>query len=244
MNLTGRQEQILSLLREQRFLSVERLSQLTYTSPSSIRRDLTQLQNLQLIKRTHGGAGVLNEVDQAAPLNNRMTKNVVGKRKIAKKAAVFLQDGMTVMLDSSTTAGFLIPIIAKHKDITLFTNNMLTALEAINYGIDTHCLGGHSVNRSAALSGPIGYANAAGIRPNICFFSSHSLDVGGVISDPTEEENHMRSIMLSSAEKRIFLCDHEKFGRRALYTLTTLDDIDAAVFDEPWDELHTTCQIL
>ena len=136
MDLSDRQEHILTLLREERYLSVERLSALTYTSPSSIRRDLTHLQQLRLIRRTHGGASVLNEVDQAAPLRNRMTKNVVGKRAIAKKAAALLRDGMTVMLDGSTTAGFLVPYIAKHKRITLFTNNMLTALEAINFGTE------------------------------------------------------------------------------------------------------------
>ena len=244
MDLSDRQEHILTLLREERYLSVERLSALTYTSPSSIRRDLTHLQQLRLIRRTHGGASVLNEVDQAAPLRNRMTKNVVGKRAIAKKASALLRDGMTVMLDGSTTAGFLVPYIAKHKRITLFTNNMLTALEAINFGIDTHCLGGSTVDRSAVLTGPIGYASAAKIHSDICFFSSHSLDVNGIISDPTEEENHIRTLMLENTEQRIFLCDHEKFDRRSLYTLTTLDKVDAAVLDEPWDELKSGCQVL
>ena len=48
MSITKRQEQILKFLQEHGFLSVEKLSQLTYTSPSSIRRDLTALQNMYL----------------------------------------------------------------------------------------------------------------------------------------------------------------------------------------------------
>ena len=75
MSVTKRQEQILELLNENRFLTVEKLSQLTYTSPSSIRRDLTKLQNMYFIKRTHGGASVLNENNQVAPFNNRMSQN-------------------------------------------------------------------------------------------------------------------------------------------------------------------------
>lgn len=43
MTITKRQEQILEFIQENKYLSVEKLSQLTYTSPSSIRRDLTTL---------------------------------------------------------------------------------------------------------------------------------------------------------------------------------------------------------
>ena len=90
MSITKRQEQILKFLQEHGFLSVEKLSQLTYTSPSSIRRDLTALQNMYLIKRTHGGANILNSENNAVPLNSRMTQNILAKKKIAKKASTLL----------------------------------------------------------------------------------------------------------------------------------------------------------
>ena len=73
MSITKRQEQILKLLQEHRFLSVEKLSQLTYTSPSSIRRDLTHLQNMYFVKRTHGGASFLDQSDLPPSLDTRMT---------------------------------------------------------------------------------------------------------------------------------------------------------------------------
>ena len=44
-----RQEQILGLLNENGFMTVEKLSELTYTSASSIRRDLTKLQNMYIL---------------------------------------------------------------------------------------------------------------------------------------------------------------------------------------------------
>lgn len=242
--MTNRQEQILALLEENRFLTVERLSAMTYASPSSIRRDLTRLENACLVKRTHGGATVPEEQSQAAPLESRMSKNILGKKKIAKKAAELLRDGASVMLDGSSTAAFLLPHIARHKEIRLFTNNMATAQSAISYGIRTHCLGGDSVNRSAVLCGPACYRAIEGLRPDILFFSSHSLDRRGVITDPTEEENYARRLMLSVAAESVFLCDSEKFDRRALYTLASLDEIDTAVFDEPFPALRTKCKIL
>lgn len=244
MSITKRQEQILELLNENRFMTVERLSALTYTSPSSIRRDLTKLQNMCFIKRTHGGASILDENNQAAPFSSRLSLNTIAKRKIAKKAASLVCDGQIIMLDGSSTAGFLIPHIAKHKDITLFTNNMITAINAINYGISTHCIGGKSVNNSAVLSGPQSYRMISEIHSDILFFSSHSLDKDGIISDPTEEENYLRSLMLTKTKQSVFLCDGEKFNRKSLYTLASLNDIDIAVFDTEIDDMKTKCKII
>lgn len=243
MSISKRQEQILGLLNENGFMTVEKLSELTYTSASSIRRDLAKLQNMYFIRRTHGGANILN-ANQVAPLNNRLSKNIVAKRKIAKKAESLICDGQIIMLDGSSTVGFLIPHIAKYKDITLFTNNMITAINAINYGIKTHCIGGSSVNNSAVLAGPQSYKAVSEIHPDILFFSSYALDKNGIISDPTEEENYIRSLMLANTRKSVFLCDSEKFNQKSLYTLASLDDIDVAVFDVAWEELNSECKIL
>ena len=244
MSITKRQEEILEHLNEHTFLTVERLAELTYTSPSSIRRDLSRLQGLSLIKRSHGGASIFNALNQAIPLNSRMSKNITEKRQIAKKASVLLRDGQSVMLDGSSTAGFLVPYIAKHKDMILFTNNMHTAINAINYGIATYCIGGFSVDRSAVLSGTQAYRMIAELHPDILFFSSKSLSKRGIISDPIPEENYLRSLMLENAKSSVFLCDSEKFDTEALYELTSLDKIDACVFDKPVPELKTKCRIL
>ncbi len=244
MSISERQQQLLDLLEERGFLTVGSMAELTYTSPSSIRRDLAILQNLSLIKRTHGGASLLREVNQAVPLSSRMTQNVAEKRRIARIAATLLEDGQSVMLDGSSTAGFLIPHIAKHKEMIVFTNNMHTAINAIHYGIQTHCIGGIAVNRSAVLSGNEAYRAVADIYPDILFFSSKSLDRDGVIYDPIPEENYIRSIMLENAKKSVFLCDSGKFDTRSLYRLTDIESIDACVFDKPFPELKVSCKIL
>ena len=244
MNLTKRQEQILDLLHENTFLTVERLAALTYTSPSSIRRDLFALQNLSLVKRTHGGASVFAGVNHAIPLVSRMEKNVQEKQQIAKKAAALLTNDLAIMLDGSTTAGFLIPHIAKHKNVIVFTNNMITAVNAINYGIETYCIGGRSVDHSAVLSGAQAYRAINELNPDLLFFSSQCLDRNGRITDPLEEENYLRSLMLARAKTSVFLCDNEKFGSTSLYHLTTLDAVNYCVFDKPYAELKAKCNII
>lgn len=244
MSISERQKQILDILNERSFITVAELSAITFTSQSSIRRDLTYLQNNGLAKRTHGGVSAVEPTANVASYYDRLHKNANGKRMIAQKASALLEDGQTVLLDSSTTATFLLPYIAKFRNITIFTNNLSTALHANELGINTHCLGGHAINGSVALSGSETFTALENIFVDILFFSSQSLDVNGNISDSTEEENYVRKMMLKAAKTTVFLCDSQKFNTTATYKLCNLNDIDYAVFDAPYPDLSADCQIL
>jgi len=244
MSITERQQQILKLLESSAFITVNQLATATFTSPSSIRRDLTHLQNLGMVHRTHGGVTLSGPEQRVPTLRERMNKDVAGKRRAAKKAAALLEDGQTILLDGSSTVSFLLPYIAEHKGMSVFTNNLLTALSASEMGITTHCLGGCLSGGEVILTGPLTAQSLSSLYVDILFFSTQSLDSNGLISDSSQEEIYLRKMMLAAAEKRVFLCDSEKFSRRSLYKLTELDKVDAAAFDQPFPALKTTCRIL
>jgi DeoR family fructose operon transcriptional repressor len=244
MQLSERQKELLEIIRSNSYISVNELAEETFTSPSSIRRDLNKLQNLGLVKRLHGGASLTESDGSVAGFYRRATKNIKEKRLIAKKAASLLQNGQSILLDSSTTAGFLLPYIAKLESPTVFTNNLETAVGAINLGIQTHCLGGCAVNGSVSLGGAQTYKALSELNVDILFFSSQSLSRDGVISDSTEAENFVRMLMLDRAKRRVFLCDSSKFGNTSTHTLTTLDSLDFAVFDRPFEGLETKITVI
>ena len=244
MSISKRQNDILTILSENVYVSVNELSKLLYTSPSSIRRDLTHLQNLGLAKRTHGGVSQPEQTEKVASFYKRAQKNVKEKRIIARKASALLKNGQSILLDSSTTASYMIPYIALLDNPIVFTNNLETAISAIKEGICTHCIGGCSINGSVALGGADTYRSLSDINVDIVFFSSQSLSKNGEITDTTEEENYVRQIMLKHAKKKVFLCDSTKFDTSALFLLTTLDKVDIAVFDKPFNELSTEITIL
>ena len=244
MKLSGRQKELLAIISEAGYVSVEELAKKTFTSPSSIRRDLANMQNLGLVKRTHGGVSLPEMNGSVAGFYNRSQKNVKEKRLIAARAAALLKNGQSILLDSSSTASFLLPHIAKLEGATVFTNNLETAVSALKLGISTHCIGGYAINGSVSLGGTQAYKALSDINVDILFFSSQALSREGVISDATEAENFVRLLMLGRARTTVFLCDSEKFNTSSLHTLTTLDSIDFAVFDKPFEGLSTTATIL
>ena len=67
-----RESEILQILREKTYDTVENLSYVIHISPSSIRRDLTHLESQGLIQRDHGGASILPCIPGMAPFLSRM----------------------------------------------------------------------------------------------------------------------------------------------------------------------------
>ena len=138
----------------------------------------------------------------------------------------------------------MIPHIARLNSAVVFTNNLETAISAINHGIQTRSIGGGAINGSVSLGGPATYKALLDISVDVMFFSSQSLSIDGVITDSTEEENYVRSVMLERTDKSVFLCDSTKFNRKSLYTLTSLDCIDYAVFDRDFEGFVTKATLL
>lgn len=232
MKTNEREEKILTILRQQRFASVSYLASTLYTSPSSIRRDLSQLQNAGLVRRNYGGVMLCDTEHTAPPASVRLETNKADKKRIAKKAAALLRDNCTVFLDGSTTASYLAEHLAGFSGVTVFTNNLQTAADLIARSVDTYCIGGHSVNHSQIMAGSYAEDMVNRLHADFFFFSSFALSDDGVISDCTAEENSLRRHMLGNASCRIFLCDSSKFHRTAAHRLCTLDDVDYFFSDQ------------
>ncbi len=229
--MNERQESILALLREQKFVGVSTLSALLYTSPSSIRRDLNDLQAKGLVVRSYGGVMLATDHTTAEPLSWRWESNKAQKKRIAEQAATLIEDFMTVFLDSSTTVSFLIDHLSQHKGITVITNNLKTAQMLVEKEVQTYCLGGSVLPSSTAMAGPYTVQMLQCFHADLMFFSSFALSSDGVISDSNPEENAIRRAMLSLADRRVFLCDSSKFDRRATYRLCSIQEIEACFYD-------------
>lgn len=66
MNLPPRQQQILELVRERGYVSIEEMAQLFVVTPQTIRRDINQLAEVNLLRRYHGGAAYDSSIENTA----------------------------------------------------------------------------------------------------------------------------------------------------------------------------------
>ncbi len=226
-----REQAIIDIIDENGFMSVNELSKLIYTSPSSIRRALTRLEEKKIIKRTHGGAILVKDTKNLSPFHARKSTHLEEKKAAAEKAAFLLADSISVMLDGSSTALQMLPHLKAYTGIRVFTNNIYTFQQALELGLDAYCLGGGPSADSETLSGSITEDAASKLYVDILFFSSKCVSENGDISDPVDAENRLRKIMMQHAKIKVFLYDSSKIGSTALFKLCNIGEVDY-VFSE------------
>lgn len=226
-----REREIINLLKSQDgFITVKELCNMLYASESSIRRDLANLENKGIIKRTYGGAELVTNFSNVVSFNKRAHHNIDAKKIIAKKAASLIKDGNVIFLDQSSTSLYLATEIMDKSSLTVVTNNVVILNLLSNSAIKTVSSGGYlsPENRSCLIGTDAQYI-FENTYADLVFFSTKSLSEDGIISDCTREEVAVRNAMLKNAAKKVFLCDSDKFGTRSAYKQCTLEDVDIMV---------------
>ena len=221
----SRQAEIMNILEQSSYASVEQLAKLTYASEPTIRRDLIYLEAKGYVVRNHGGAMVPQKENSVLPAAVRNAFNQKQKKLLCQEAAKLLRDNMTVFLDESTTLAFLVKHLPKFKDLKIITNSLQTSILLNNLNLNFLCTGGKIVQQNY-FSGPQTEKFIRAFNADICFFSSTSISSDGVISDNSEYKISTMEAMLSQSRRRIYLCDDSKINSLSMYNLTTINQID------------------
>jgi DeoR/GlpR family transcriptional regulator of sugar metabolism len=111
MSIYNREQQYISLLSQGQH-TVSQLSEKLFVSEPTVRRDIVKLEQKGLLECKRGIVKlVTNAADKRIPLFIRDTEQTEAKTSIAVKAAAHIKDGFVIMMDASTTAYHLIPIL-------------------------------------------------------------------------------------------------------------------------------------
>lgn len=227
-----RQEMILEILQECKYITAQELAEKTFSSYSSVRRDLEELEDSGLINRSYGKVELANRNSLLISYPIRINKNSSQKNIIAKKAASLIKEGDTIFIDPSSSCSFFAKELLHIKGITVITNNVEVLSFMSQSSIDLICSGGlqTSPNRYA-LVGPIAEETFRNVHADWAVFSARSLTEYGQIYDVHYNETALRKVMLENAEKKMFLCDSSKLGTNSTYYQCSLADIDYMVCD-------------
>lgn len=224
-----RQQEILSIIEKRGSISVNKLSEILYTSAPTIRRDLTVLENQGKILRTHGGAVLRKTAENEIPLILREDSNNKSKKIIAEKAKKYIKNGDVIFLDASSTVAYLIPHLKKFSDIIVITNSPKTSVKLGEENIKNYCTGGLLLNRSIAYVGSSAEKFISDINANIFFFSSRGYIEDGYITDSSTEEAIIKKAMIKNSDKSYYLCDTSKKGKKYMYNICKTLDVEEVI---------------
>lgn len=228
-----RQQHILAILQSRGTASIKDLSAAVFASEASVRRDIEVLEQQGYVKRIYGGVILSRHENSVIPLDLRDPEHSAIKEQLAQRAAALVPDGATVLLDASSTTRRIVRHLAQRRDLRIITNNLRLLHEAQGSEIQFYGTGGAYNPANHAFVGPAAEAYVRGVSADILFFSSQGITEEGEITDVSEEETSLRRVMLSRAQRRVFLCDSSKIGIRRVFTLCTRHDVDDVLCDVP-----------
>lgn len=231
MSQLERQQRILLLLRERTSMTVREISETLFFSESSVRRDVRELESRGLVDHLWGGVMLTSQKGRVIPVSVRETEHSAVKNRIAKVAASRVQDGDTLLLDSSSTARRIVGYLSERRDLCIITNNQRIFGESLPKSFRLFCTGGAFHPENHNFCGPAAEQYLRSVHADLCFFSSQGLSEQGEINDVSEEETALRRVMLTRAQRRIFLCDSSKIGVSKQFVLCRLSDVDEVISD-------------
>ena len=143
--------EIVDWLREKGRVTVEDLATHFTVTPQTIRRDLNDLSDAQMVVRVHGGAIVSSGVVNLAYDARKMLAGP-HKKLIGEAAARVIPDHSSVFINIGTTTEEVARALAGHSGLLVITNN----LQRRDGTLPQHCDRGLSARRP-----PSGRATAA-----------------------------------------------------------------------------------
>jgi len=235
MLIPQRHSRLQQIISERGMIDLDTLSRELTVSPSTVRRDLNDLENRGLVRRTHGGVvwvGTEGAKDPGRPyaFEQRMRYRVDGKQRIAQAAAKLVQPGETILLDGGTTTFYLAEQLLGVQ-MQIVTNSLpISTLFQNEEQAEVVVVGGLLYPRYGVLLGPMAEQMLATIHVRTLFLSVAGLYQGSLYNQNMLLVQAERR-MMEQAQRTVLLIDASKMGQQALVKLCELSKVDVIVTD-------------
>nr|WP_263314058.1 DeoR/GlpR family DNA-binding transcription regulator [Mammaliicoccus sp. Marseille-Q6498] len=206
-----RHQLIIDTINQRETVSLQELINLTNSSTSTIRRDLSQLEQNGFLKRVHGGATQISKRHQERNMTDKESRHQEEKREIAKLAVSYISDGDTIYLDAGTTTLEMVHYI-NQRDIVVVTNGLTHVKPLLDKGIKVYMTGGEVKFTTLANIGVNAVKSLEKYRFDKAFIGMNGIDTVYGLTTPDPNESKMKETAISLAAQVYVLLDHSKFN--------------------------------
>ena len=233
-----RKREILRQLLKDGQVRVEQLAERFETSTATIRRELSYLDDVGLLRRTHGGA-IQVEPMLYEPFRRLSSFAVqeqmqsVEKRRIGLAAAGMIEDGEIVALSAGTTTTQVGRSLHDRKGVTIVTNAINIAME-LSHRLDLKIVmtGGFLDKNCFALSGDSGIASVNEMFYDRAFISVDGIHTEYGLTSDSLELGAVHRAMIQQSRKTIVVADHSKFGKVCKMLIAPVAKVDLIITDK------------
>ncbi|WP_028651138.1 DeoR/GlpR family DNA-binding transcription regulator [Nocardioides halotolerans] len=233
-----RHQAIAELVATRGRVAVTELASHFDVTTETVRRDLSQLEKLKLLRRVHGGAVSTRSVTMLeAQLPDRDLAQAGEKERIARAAAALLPEGgCTLLLDAGSTTVRLAALLPPTDHWTVITHAVpIAALLAPLPHVELHLLPGRVRPATQAAVGHATIEAIGQLRADLAFVGTNGISVRHGLSTPDPEEAATKRALIASGQRVVVLADATKVGQERTVRFADLEDVDVLVTDDGID---------
>lgn len=232
MNLPPRQQNILDLVRERGYVSIEELAQQFAVTPQTIRRDINQLAEQNLLRRYHGGAAWDSSIENTA-YNTRADQMRDEKQRIAEAIAAHIPDNASLFINIGTTTEAIARALLGHRNLKVISNNLHVA--SILAGKDDFevLIAGGTVRSDGGVVGQAAVDFIEQFRVDFAVVGISGIDEDGSLLDFDYQEVRVSRAIIDNARQVFLAADSSKFGRNAMVRLGPISLVNRVFTDSP-----------
>lgn len=214
---------IISEIKQKGSVKVADLVERFNISESTIRRDLVQLENLNYLKRVHGGAISVQSKFIEKSYEDKRAQNSDEKDLIAQYAASLVEDGDSIYIDSGTTTFQMIKYLSQKK-IIVVTNGLSNIEVLIEHNIPCFVLGGKVKQSTKAVVGYEAINTLNRYRFDKCFMGVNGIHPLHGYTTPDPEEAMIKENAIKASNEVYILADGTKFGEVSFTRFAELNE--------------------
>jgi DeoR family glycerol-3-phosphate regulon repressor len=233
MDHNARQGEILDLVRQQGFVSIDALAEHFAVTPQTVRRDVNDLCERNLLRRYHGGAGLPSSVENTA-YQVRQVQCLEEKKRIARLVARHIPDQASLFINIGTTTEEVARALLDHSALRVITNNLhVSSIFSQKLDFEVIVAGGVLRHRDHAIIGEAAVDFINQFKVDYGIIGISGIDSDGSLLDFDPREVRVSQAIIANSRQVFLVADHSKFGRNAMVRLGNLADLDAFFTDAP-----------
>ncbi|MGL5683821.1 MAG: transcriptional repressor AgaR [Marinifilaceae bacterium] len=232
MALSERHQKIIDILKLNGVVSVNELSKMLNVSSVTIRKDLSLLEEKQMLFRTHGSAIQKDPYALDQHVKEKEKQHPEVKQAIALKAKELIRPQDAIIIASGTTVLALARAISGESQLTVLTSAMNVASALIrDKGIEVIQLGGVVRQSSTSVVGEYAEKMLENFSCSKLYLGVDGIDLDYGLTTTNYMEASLNRAMIKAAQKTIVLTDSSKFGRRGFGKICDFEAIDQIITD-------------
>jgi DeoR family glycerol-3-phosphate regulon repressor len=209
------------------------LAQTFEVTTQTVRRDINQLCELQLLRRYHGGAGLPSSVENV-PYGTRQVLLATEKERLAQALAREIPDEASLFINIGTTTEAVARALLRHRGLRVVTNNLNVAVTlSRNPGFEVIVTGGVVRARDQGIIGEATVDFIRQFKLDFGIIGISAIDGDGTLLDFDYREVRVSQAIVANSRRVFLAADHTKFQRSAMVRLGEIAEVSALFTDRP-----------